>query len=124
MMNFMKTMSENMNNRFDINDVKFDVQNNKFDEQNSKFDELKIDINAVNVRCESNFKELEQNIEKMKEWRRDTGKLSENENKEVTDDNINNGDMMTNNNEEIINGVSGNYKDELTSCLLYTSRCV
>ena len=45
-------------------------------EQNSKFDELKIDINAVSDRCESNFKELEQNIEKMKEWRVDTVKYT------------------------------------------------
>ena len=41
--------------------------------------------------------------------------MSGNENNEVTDDNINNGDKMTKNNEEIINEVSVSYKNELTS---------
>ena len=35
---------------------------NKFDVQNNKFGELKIDINAVNVRCESNFNVLNEKL--------------------------------------------------------------
>ena len=53
-------------------------------------------------------------------WGIDMGKLSANENNEVTDEigvntGENNGDKMTKNNEEIINEVSDSYKNELTS---------
>ena len=100
-----------VNSRFDINDEKFDKINSRFDVNDTKFDELKSDINPVNVRCESNFKELEQNIENMKEWRIYTGKCNINKKNEVTDDNgvntgENNGDKMTKSNEEINNEVS------------------
>ena len=47
-MNFLQKQFNVMNSRFDVNDT-------KMNEQNSKFDELKIDINAVSDRCESNF---------------------------------------------------------------------
>ena len=42
--------------------------------------QLKIDINAVKNKCESNFNKLERNIEGMGEWRTDIGKCKINEN--------------------------------------------
>ena len=51
-LNFLKTMFDQMNKHFD-------EWNTKLDEQNNKFDELKVDINAGSDSCESNFKELE-----------------------------------------------------------------
>ena len=64
MMNFMKTLSENINNRFDVNNSNF---NDKFDEQSRKFNELKIDINEVKNKCESKCNELKRDIEKVVE---------------------------------------------------------
>ena len=112
-------------------------------------DRIQTDVMLAN---ESNFKEVERNIEKMKEWGTDMGKLNAHENNKITDDNgvntdesvvvVENGTVTgecneNKNNEEIINEVSVSYKNELTSsggkivengvfkdCLLYTSRCV
>ena len=118
-------VSSNINEvRSNINEV-----NKRFDNSDEKFNELKININAINVKCESNFKklgdkinEMEENfnrradetinntkkrtneisIEKM-EGKIDTGKCSENENNKVTDNNINNDGVS----------ISGNYNEEM-----------
>ena len=110
---------DRMNKHFDGLNKGLDELNTKLDEQNNKFDELKIYINAGSDSCESNFQELERNIDKMKEWGTDIGKCNITENNEVTDDNgvntgeNNDGNKMTKNNGDISdnsNGVSLNAK--------------